>query len=121
MKPSVIHFHKSGPLIALVGNPNCGKTALFNLLTGSRQKVANYAGVTVERKEGTLIDANGKALRILDLPGAYSLHPRSPDERVTTDVLLGLAKGERAPASSSVWLTLPISGAPCDWCRRSSD
>ena len=97
MKPSVIHFHKSGPLIALVGNPNCGKTALFNLLTGSRQKVANYAGVTVERKEGTLIDANGKALRILDLPGAYSLHPRSPDERVTTDVLLGRAKGERAP------------------------
>jgi len=97
VKPSVIHFHKSGPLIALVGNPNCGKTALFNLLTGSRQKVANYAGVTVERKEGTLIDANGKALRILDLPGAYSLHPRSPDERVTTDVLLGRAKGERAP------------------------
>ena len=69
--------------IALVGNPNCGKTALFNLLTGSRQKVANYAGVTVERKEGKLTTAAGQALRILDLPGTYSLHPRSPDERIT--------------------------------------
>ena len=94
---SVIHFHKSGPLIALVGNPNCGKTALFNLLTGSRQKVANYAGVTVERKEGAYSASNGKTLRVLDLPGAYSLHPRSPDERVTTDVLFGRAKGERQP------------------------
>ena len=96
-RPSVIHFYKSGPLIALIGNPNCGKTALFNLLTGSRQKVANYAGVTVERKEGTLTTSNGKRLRVLDLPGAYSLHPRSPDERITTDVLYGRAKGERQP------------------------
>ncbi len=96
-RPSVIHFYKSGPLIALIGNPNCGKTALFNLLTGSRQKVANYAGVTVERKEGTLTTSNGKTLRVLDLPGAYSLHPRSPDERITTDVLYGRAKGERQP------------------------
>ena len=70
-----------------MGNPNCGKSALFNLLTGSRQKVANYAGVTVERKEGKLTTPAGKALRVLDLPGAYSLHPRSPDERVTCDVL----------------------------------
>ncbi|MEP7156024.1 MAG: ferrous iron transporter B [Betaproteobacteria bacterium] len=97
VQPAIIHFHKSGPLIALVGNPNCGKTALFNLLTGSRQKVANYAGVTVERKEGTLTGNDGKPLRVLDLPGAYSLHPRSPDERVTTDVLFGRAKGERQP------------------------
>jgi ferrous iron transport protein B len=93
----VIHFHRGGPLVALVGNPNCGKTALFNLLTGSRQKVANYAGVTVERKEGRLRTKDGKTLRVLDLPGAYSLHPRSPDERVTCDVLYGRARGEKRP------------------------
>ena len=58
--------------IALLGNPNCGKTALFNLLTGSRQKVANYAGVTVERKEGVLTLPSGKQARVLDLPGAYN-------------------------------------------------
>ncbi len=92
-----MHFHPSGPLLALVGNPNCGKTALFNLLTGSRQKVANYAGVTVERKEGRLKTPAGKILRVLDLPGAYSLYPRSPDERVTCDVLFGRAAGEKRP------------------------
>ncbi|MFM9917781.1 MAG: ferrous iron transporter B [Rhizobacter sp.] len=97
MNESIIHVHRGGPLVALVGNPNCGKTALFNLLTGSRQKVANYAGVTVERKEGRLITPAGKTLRVLDLPGAYSLHPRSPDERVTCDVLYGRAKGEKRP------------------------
>ena len=59
----------AAPLVALVGNPNCGKTALFNILTGSRQKVANYAGVTVERKEGALSTRSGRRLRILDLPG----------------------------------------------------
>lgn len=74
--------------IALVGNPNCGKTALFNLLTGSRQKVANYAGVTVERKEGqfTLGD---RTVKILDLPGSYSLNATSPDEKITRDICLG--------------------------------
>ncbi|MEK7438550.1 MAG: ferrous iron transporter B [Pseudomonadota bacterium] len=97
MNQAVIHFHASGPLLALVGNPNCGKTALFNLLTGSRQKVANYAGVTVERKEGRLTTPAGKSLRVLDLPGAYSLYPRSPDERVTCDVLFGRAAGEKRP------------------------
>ncbi len=97
MNESVIQFFPSGPLLALVGNPNCGKTALFNLLTGSRQKVANYAGVTVERKEGKLTTPAGKALRVLDLPGTYSLSPRSPDERVTHDVLYGRAKGEKRP------------------------
>lgn len=97
MNEAVIHVHPPGPLVALVGNPNCGKTALFNLLTGSRQKVANYAGVTVERKEGKLVTDSGKALRVLDLPGAYSLHPRSPDERVTCDVLAGRATGEKRP------------------------
>ena len=73
--------------VALVGNPNCGKTALFNRLTGSRQKVANYAGVTVERKEGRLQHAPPAArCRVLDLPGAYSLQPRTPDEAITRDV-----------------------------------
>ena len=97
MVESVIHVHRGGPLLALVGNPNCGKTALFNRLTGSNQKVANYAGVTVERKEGKLKTAAGKTLRLLDLPGTYSLHPRSPDERVTCDVLAGRARGEKRP------------------------
>ena len=97
MSQSVVHVHRGGALIALVGNPNCGKTALFNLLTGSRQKVANYAGVTVERKEGQLRTPDGKALRVLDLPGTYSLHPRSPDERITCEVLQGRAAGEKRP------------------------
>ena len=97
MRESVVHIHPAGPLLALVGNPNCGKTALFNRLTGSRQKVANYAGVTVERKEGRLKTAAGKLLRVLDLPGTYSLYPRSPDERVTVDVLAGRAQGEKRP------------------------
>ena len=89
MSEAVIHLHPPGRLAALVGNPNAGKTALFNRLTGSRQKVANYAGVTIERKEGRLTLASGRTVRVLDLPGTYSLHPRSPDERVTCDVLLG--------------------------------
>jgi ferrous iron transport protein B len=97
MKAAPIFIHPTGPLIALVGNPNCGKTALFNLLTDSRQKVANYAGVTVERKEGRMTTSNGKSLRILDLPGTYSLYPRSPDEKVTHDVLYGRALGEKRP------------------------
>ena len=97
MKESVVQVFRGGPMVALVGNPNCGKTALFNLLTGSRQKVANYAGVTVERKEGRLATVAGRALRVLDLPGTYSLTPRSPDERVTCDVLAGRAQGEKRP------------------------
>jgi ferrous iron transport protein B len=83
--------------VALVGNPNSGKTAMFNALTGSRQKVANYAGVTVERKEGRLTTPNGRPIRILDLPGTYSLRARSPDERVTRDAVLGRLAGETAP------------------------
>jgi ferrous iron transport protein B len=75
--------------IALLGNPNSGKTALFNLLTGSRQKVANYAGVTVERKEGVLITPAGRRVTVLDLPGAYSLNAVSTDEAVTRDVITG--------------------------------
>ena len=89
--------HAASPLIALVGNPNCGKTALFNILTGSRQKVANYAGVTIERKEGSLTTKSGLRIRILDLPGAYSLDPLTPDEQVTADVLFGRRAGERQP------------------------
>ncbi|RYF21411.1 MAG: ferrous iron transporter B, partial [Comamonadaceae bacterium] len=83
--------------IALLGNPNCGKTALFNLLTGARQKVANYAGVTVERKEGTLLTGSGRRVRVLDLPGAYSLHAQSADEAVTRDIVTGQRAGEPAP------------------------
>ena len=97
MTESQVHFFSSEPVVALLGNPNCGKTALFNLLTGSRQKVANYSGVTVERKEGRLTLKSGKSIRILDLPGAYSLYPRSLDERVTCNVLLGRAEGEKRP------------------------
>lgn len=97
MNEAVVHVHRGGPLVALVGNPNCGKTALFNRLTGSQQKVANYAGVTVERKEGRFVTGRGTPLRVLDLPGVYSLHPRSPDERVTVDVLFGQAQGEKRP------------------------
>lgn len=97
MSEAKIHFFPSEPLVALLGNPNCGKTALFNLLTGSRQKVANYSGVTVERKEGRLTLESEKVIRILDLPGAYSLYPRSLDERVTCNVLHGNAQGEKRP------------------------
>ena len=85
------------PLIALLGNPNCGKTALFNRLTGARQKVANYAGVTIERKEGSFTSPSGRALRVLDLPGAYSLSAQTPDEAITRDVVAGLRAGESAP------------------------
>jgi ferrous iron transport protein B len=83
--------------VALVGNPNTGKTALFNALTGSRQKVANYAGVTVERKEGALSTPAGLKVSILDLPGTYSLRARSPDEAVTRDAVLGRLEGETPP------------------------
>jgi len=97
MAEAKIHIFSNEPVVALLGNPNCGKTALFNLLTSSRQKVANYSGVTVERKEGRLSLSSGKKIRILDLPGAYSLYPRSLDEKVTCNVLLGRAEGEKRP------------------------
>jgi ferrous iron transport protein B len=85
------------PLVAVAGSPNAGKSALFNALTGARQKVANYPGVTVERKSGRLTLADGRPVELVDLPGAYSLDPASPDEAVTRDVLLGRQKGERQP------------------------
>ena len=75
--------------IALAGNPNCGKTTLFNHLTGTRQKVANYAGVTVKRKVGHFTLPSGKAVRVLDVPGTYSLDATSPDEEITRDVVQG--------------------------------
>ncbi|WP_101926554.1 MULTISPECIES: ferrous iron transporter B [Luteimonas] len=85
------------PRFALVGSPNAGKTALFNLLTGSRQKVANYAGVTVERKEGRMRGPGGESWALLDLPGAYSLQPASLDEAITRDLCRGFYPGEPAP------------------------
>ncbi|KPN06182.1 ferrous iron transporter B [Xanthomonas arboricola] len=83
--------------LALVGNPNSGKTALFNQLTGSRQKVANYTGVTVERKEGQFSAPSGRDFAVLDLPGAYSLQPASLDEAITRDLCRGFYPGEPAP------------------------
>ena len=85
------------PRLALVGVPNCGKTALFNAMTGSRQKVGNYAGVTVERKTGLAVSPARFDYTVIDLPGTYSLRARSPDEEITRDVLLGRRSGEGRP------------------------
>jgi ferrous iron transport protein B len=83
--------------LALVGTPNSGKTSLFNALTGSRQKVANYPGVTVERKEGSFVTPLGRQVSLVDLPGTYSLRGRSPDEEITRDIVLGRTLGEALP------------------------
>jgi ferrous iron transport protein B len=85
------------PLAALVGNPNAGKTSLFNAITGARQKVGNYPGVTVERKAGRWLLPDGRNIEVVDLPGTYSLEPRSPDEAVTQRIVLGTQEGERRP------------------------
>jgi ferrous iron transport protein B len=85
------------PLVALVGNPNAGKSALFNALTGARQKTGNYPGVTVERHAGRLALPDGRPVELVDLPGTYSLDPASPDEQVTRDVVMGVQEGERRP------------------------
>jgi ferrous iron transport protein B len=90
MEAPLMHF-------ALVGTPNSGKTSLFNALTGSRQKVANYPGVTVERKEGSFVTPMGRQVSLVDLPGTYSLRGRSPDEEITRDIVLGRAPGEALP------------------------
>ncbi len=82
---------------ALVGNPNAGKSALFNALTGARQKIANYPGVTVERKAGRLVLPGGEPVELIDLPGAYSFEPSSPDEEVTRKVVHGDFAGEAVP------------------------
>jgi len=90
MEPPLMH-------LALVGTPNSGKTSLFNALTGSRQKVANYPGVTVERKEGSFVTPLGRQVSVVDLPGTYSLRGRSPDEEITRDIVLGRIAGEALP------------------------
>jgi ferrous iron transport protein B len=87
------------PLIALAGNPNAGKSALFNALTGARQKTGNYPGVTVERHAGRIMLADGRPAELVDLPGTYSLAPASPDEEVTRNVVLGTQAGEAVPAA----------------------
>lgn len=87
------------PIVALVGNPNAGKSALFNALTGARQKVGNYPGVTVERHAGRLSLSDGRPVELIDLPGTYSLTPHSPDEQVTRDVIFGKQAGERLPVA----------------------
>ncbi len=83
--------------LALIGTPNSGKTALFNALTGSHQKVANYPGVTVERKAGALQTPAGRSVNLIDLPGTYSLRGRSPDEEITRDFVLGRLATEPKP------------------------
>src|SRR6188472_3866104 len=83
--------------VALAGNPNVGKSSLFNALTGLRQKVANYPGVTIDRSEGTCVTDSGEELRIVDLPGVVSLAGRSPDERISVDLLQGRIEGMPAP------------------------
>ncbi len=96
--PAQVLASTARPLrVALLGNPNCGKTALFNLLTGSRQKVANYAGVTVERKEGRLVSPAGREVQVLDLPVAYSLNALSLDEEITRDIVTGRRAGAPVP------------------------
>jgi len=85
MAPNPRHIAR----VAIVGNPNCGKTTIFNQLTGLRQKVGNYPGVTVEKKEGNIVYSDGESISLLDLPGTYSLTPNSPDEEIVRDVLFG--------------------------------
>ena len=111
-EPAALSSPKAGSskykrVFALVGNPNCGKTTLFNALTGMRQKVGNYPGVTVERKEGTCYDQHGDELLLIDLPGAYSLNARSPDEEILRDVLLG--RRDDTPTPDAVIVILDAS------------
>ena len=96
-RPQVDSSGGGAPLFALVGNPNCGKSTLFNALTGLRQKVGNYPGVTVEKKTGQFYSLHGKPIQLVDLPGAYSLAPRSPDEAIIRDVLLGRLRDTPRP------------------------
>ena len=96
-RPAHIKVPTRNPVYAFVGNPNCGKSTLFNALTGLKQKVGNYPGVTVERKVGTAYSQHGQPMTVIDLPGAYSLAARSPDEAVTRDVLLGRRADTETP------------------------
>jgi ferrous iron transport protein B len=112
---------RRAPVYALVGNPNCGKSTLFNALTGLKQKVGNYPGVTVEKKTGTAWSQHGQPLTVIDLPGTYSLAARSPDEAVTRDVLLGRrsdtswmrrTSSETSTSSTRCWIWVGRSS----WC-----
>ncbi len=107
--PDTVSAAKARRVFALVGNPNCGKTTLFNALTGLRQRVTNYPGVTVERKEGTCFSQHGEEYLIIDLPGAYSLKARSPDEEILRDVILGRRKD--SPKPDAVICVLDASNA----------
>src|SRR4249919_1507448 len=98
--------------LALVGTPNSGKTALFNALTGSRQKVANYPGVTVERKEGAFVTPTGRQVSLIDLPGTYSLRGRSPDEEITRDVVLCVADSTNLRLTIRLLLEMKSTGRP---------
>src|SRR5258706_12033965 len=84
-------------IVAIVGPPNSGKSTLFNRLTGLRQKVANFPGVTVEHRMGRVRLENDRDVYVIDLPGVYSLHPRTEDEKVTNAVLAGTMKGLSKP------------------------
>ena len=95
--PTAVAGSSKRRLIALVGPPNCGKSTLFNHLTGMRQKVANYPGVTVEKRTGVARMPGGSEVELVDLPGVYSMAPQSEDERISHDVLLGKADGLRRP------------------------
>ncbi len=88
---------RQAAIVALVGNPNAGKSALFNALTGARQKIANYAGVTVERKVGRMLMPSGEPVELVDLPGTYGLDTTSPDEEVTRRVIMGEQPGQGRP------------------------
>src|SRR6202051_4130407 len=99
--------------VAVIGNPNCGKSTLFNALTGLKQKVGNYPGVTVEKKTGTAYSQHGQPITVIDLPGAYSLAARSPDEAVTRDVLLGRRNIRVARLEHE--LGIPVIG--CEACN----
>ena len=94
---SPVKHSKASLTVALAGNPNCGKTTIFNALTGLRQKVANYPGVTVEKKTGRCKLPDNRWADVIDLPGTYSLISRSPDERVAMEVLRGIRKDTTAP------------------------
>ena len=100
--------------VALVGNPNTGKSTLFNALAGVRQRVGNYPGVTVEKKIGHMTEA-GHRFTLIDLPGTYSLAPRSPDEMVAVDVLLGRRRMSRGPTSCCASSTPATWSATCTW------
>src|SRR5436853_7170764 len=93
---ALIPTKRGPPVLALVGNPNTGKTTLFNALSGLRQRTGNYPGVTVETKKGSMT-WGGRPFELIDLPGTYSLAPRSPDEMVAVDVILGRQEGEPRP------------------------